>query len=217
MSYALPVVAGALLLAGAVLSGCDKLQEAQNTAHALKAASTAVATMGKEVTKATERAELRRARGDTLSIPFKELEAYLPATVGDYAPVGEAEGSTMSTTGMSYSTCARTYRKGSDENPQTLKISIVDYNGAVAMYAGATAMLGSGFQMEDHEQRLQSVDLGTPDVKALEVYRKRDRQASLTAGISQRFFVSVEASDQPDTELVKAVIKNLPLDKLAAM
>ena len=96
-----------LLCAAVALSGCEKIQEARNTANAIKAASTAAATMSQEVTKAADRAEARRAKGDTLSVPFRELEAYLPATVAGYQPVGEPEGSTMTMTGMSYSTCSR--------------------------------------------------------------------------------------------------------------
>ena len=214
--YGRRVGLGALLSGAVLCSGCEKVQQARNSVNAVQAMQAAGENLEKEVAKAETRLQARRAKGDTLALPYKELQAYLPASVGEYQPAGEPEGSTMSMTGLSYSTCGRTYQTGSADNPKTLKINLVDYNNAGSIYAGATAMLGANFQMEDEQQRVQGLDLGVAEVKALETYQKRDHRASIVAGIGQRFYVSVEATDQADTELVKQALRQLDLKALAA-
>lgn len=199
------------------LTACDKTREARNQANAVVAASRAAASLGDQAAAMQARTDARRAKGDTLAIPYKDLQAYLPATVAGYQKAGEPQGSMMNMPGMSYSTCAQEYRAGTDENPKNLKVTIVDYNGAAAMYAGATTVLGSGFSMEDDQQRIQSLDLGLKSVKALETYQKQDHRATITAGVADRFFVSVEADQQEDSELVKQVVQQLDLKKLAAL
>lgn len=207
---------GALLLLSLVTAGCEQVQQTRNSVNSLRALGKAGENLEREAAKAETRQQARRVSGDTLAMPYQELQAFLPAAVGDYQPVGEPEGSMMSMTGMSYSSCARTYQMGPVDQPKTIKISLVDYNSAGAIYAGATAMLGAGFQMEDEQQRMQALDLGMPDVKALETYHKRDHRSSVVAGVGQRFFVSVEASDQTDAELAKTALKSLDLRALAA-
>ena len=210
-------LASTLLLIGLLTAaGCEQAQQARNSINAARAFAEAGQNLEKEAAKADTRLEARRAKGDTLALPYKELQTYLPATIGDYKAVGEPEGSAMAMTGMSYSTCGRTYQTGPADSPKTLKISLVDYNSAGAVYAGATAMLGANFQMEDEEQRIQALDLGVADVKALETYRKKDHHASIVAGIGQRFYLNVEATEQADTELVKSAVKELDLKGLAA-
>jgi hypothetical protein len=201
----------------AVLPSCEQAEKARNTVSAVEAMAEAGENLEKEAVKADAKTAARRAKGDTLALPYKELQAYLPQVIGDYQPVGELEGSTMSMTGMSYSSCARSYQSGSDENLKTIKISLIDYNGAGAIYAGATAMLGANFQMEDEQQRVQALNLGIPEVTALETFRKKDLQASLIAGIGQRFYLSIEATNQPDATVVEAAAKAIDLRKLGAL
>lgn len=200
-------------------TGCEKVQEARNQANAVAAAGKATSSMNEVMQEAADKNAARRERGDTLAVPYKQLQAYLPTSISGYEKAGDPQGQTMNMTGMSYSTCSQEYRAGGAEsdNPKTVKVTIVDYNGAAAMYAGATAALGAGFSMEDEQQRMQGVDLGVKGVRAMETYQKQDHRASLTAGVSDRFFVTVEAEQQDDTELVKRVAQSLELSKLAEL
>lgn len=207
-----------LALAGALLltTGCERVQQVREAAGNVAVMTKAVSSLEKTMDDANARMVARRERGDTVAIPYKELQGYLPAEIEGYKRAGEPSGSTMGMTGMSYSMAAQKYQKGEGEGAKTLNVSIVDYNAAGAIYSGATAMLGSGFSSEDEQQRVQSTDLGVAGIKALETYQKKDHRASIAAGIGDRFLVTVEADNQEDTELVKQAVKALDLPKLAA-
>lgn len=117
----------------------------------------------------------------------------------------------MNMTGMSYSVGEQTYNKGDDY----VKVNIVDYNGAYGMYTGVIAMYGAGFSMEDDNQRMQGVDLGIKDVKGWEILQKKEKTASVFLGVGERFLVTVEASNQDDSDFVQSVAKELALSELA--
>ena len=51
------------------------------------------------VDASTNKMEARRAKGDTLAMPYKDLEAYLPEISG-YTKEGEPKGSQMNMPGM---------------------------------------------------------------------------------------------------------------------
>ena len=209
--FALLLLAGTLMLT----TGCERVQQARDAASNVATLTKAASSMEKTMNDANARMVVRRERGDTLAIPYKELQGYLPAEVEGYKRVGEPEGSQMGMTGMTYSMASQKYQMGEGESAKTLNVSIVDYNAAGAVYAGATAMLGSGFAAEDENERMQSTDLGIAGVKALETYNKKQHQATIAAGISDRFLVTVEADKQDDTELVKSAVKALDLSKFA--
>jgi len=213
-SYSAAVLA--LLLTG-LLTGCDQVQEARNQANAVASLSRAAENMEQSLADAGKRQAERRQKGDTLAIPYQQLQQYLPTQIDGYQKAGDPEGSMINMTGMSYSTCSQEYKAGPDDNPRTLKVTIVDYNSAAGLYTAATAMVGAGFSMEDDQQKVQSADLGVGGIKALETYYKQDHRASLAAGVNDRFFLTVEATQQDDTELVRKVAKDLDLGKLAGL
>ncbi|WP_165903862.1 hypothetical protein [Hymenobacter gummosus] len=49
----------------------------------------------------------------------------------------------------------------------------------------------------------------------METLDKKEHKATVTMGVGERFLVTVEASDQRDTELVKSVARSLDLGGLA--
>lgn len=202
-----------LLCAFAFYSCSEKVQEAKNTYNAISNLTEAAENIEKSVELSEKKREERIKKGDTLAMNYKELQVYLPAEISGYTKEGEPTGSTMNMTGMSYSVGEQTYSNGDNY----IKVNIMDYNGAYGMYAGAVAIYGAGFSMEDDEQKMQGIDLGMEDVKGWEVLMKKENRASLVVGIGERFLVSIEANNQKDTEKVKSVVKSLQLDKLAKL
>jgi hypothetical protein len=152
-------------------------------------------------------------RGDTLAINYKELQKRLPSAIEGYTASGDPEGQSMQMTGMHYSTAKQNYKKGDE----TLSVQLMDYNGAAAMFTAATAMMGSGMEIEDDNQLMRGVDMGIPGVKAYETLEKKNHKAGLVLGIADRFFVAIEASGQNDTGLVKSAAKSLDIASLAKM
>jgi hypothetical protein len=197
----------ALLPAALLFTACEGIQKAKEAANAVSAAK----NYAENVEAGQKKAEERRAKGDTLALPYAELQKYLPAAVAGYEKEGEPEGQTMNMAGASYSTAAQTYKKGD----QTLKITITDYNGAYALYGMATAVMASGYSMENADEKVGGIDLGVG--KGWEDIKKKDKTASVLVGLSDRFFVQAEASNQANSDFVKEVVKSMDLQKLAAL
>ncbi len=195
------------------LTACEQAQEAKNAYSALSTTAKASQHMAENMKAAEVRQTDRVKRGDTLAINYKELEKRLPATLAGYTVVGEPEGQSMQMSGMHYSSAKQKYRK----DDQSMTVTILDYNGAASMFTAATMMMNTGLEIENDDQIMRGTDLGIAGVKAYETFGKKDHQATLMTSVADRFFVTVEATGQQDTNLVKDVAKSLNLAELAKM
>ncbi|MBC6990981.1 MULTISPECIES: hypothetical protein [Hymenobacter] len=197
-----------------LLASCgERMQEAKNAYSAVATTTKAAEKMGEAMNKAEAKRKLRAAHGDTISLHYKELEKYLPGSIEGFTPDGAPKGESVNMGGLSYSTCEQIYRKGD----QQLKVQLVDYNGANALYAGATAMMSAGFSQDNDDEMMRGCDLGIPEVKGWETLQKKDKKASVALGVGDRFFVAVESTGQDNTDFVKAVAKNINLNALAKL
>ncbi len=203
-----------LLLAEVLLLiSCEQVQEARNTYNTVASTARAAKNVGAAMQAAEQKRAERAKRGDTLSLNYKQLQRYLPGSVAGFAAAGGPTGESVILSGVSYSTCEQTYAKGD----QRLKIQLVDYNGANALYAGATAMMSAGFSQENDEELMRGCELGVVGVKGWETLQKKEGKASVALGVGNRFFVAVESDGQRDTEFVKQVARNLDLQALAKL
>jgi hypothetical protein len=153
------------------------------------------------------------ANNPTSSSNCRELKKHLPASIAGYAADGRAEGQAMQLTGMHYATVKQHYKKGHE----TMSVQLLDYREAAAMFSAASAMMNVGMEMENDEQLMRGVNVGIPGVKAYETLGKKDHKASLVLGVSDHFFIAIEASGQHDTELVRAAAHNLDFASLTKM
>ena len=106
--------------------------------------------------------EERKAKGDTVSMPYAELQKLLPTNISGYAKEGEPKGESINMVGMSYSTASQVYKNGDAE----ITVNIMDYNASYAAFGAATAMFATGFSVDNDEEHLGAVDLGINGVKA---------------------------------------------------
>ncbi|RTQ49560.1 hypothetical protein EJV47_12100 [Hymenobacter gummosus] len=155
----------------------------------------------------------RAQRGDTVSLPYAELQKFLPPRIEGFVREGQPQGESVQMGGISYSTCEQRYRRGQ----QHLKVQVVDYNGAQALFAGATALMNDNIWQESDEQLMRGCNLGLPGVRGYETMQKMEHRAAVALGVGDRFFVSVESTGQDDTRLVKAVAQTLDLHALATL
>ncbi|WP_400193365.1 hypothetical protein [Hymenobacter sp. B81] len=190
-----------------LLSSCAQAPDSRATVEATAVAS-AIAELPLDAARSS-----RRSLADTLSLPYGELAKFLPETVGQFVRDGVPQGESVNIGGVSYSTCEQYYRCGK----QRLKVQLVDYNGANALYAGATAMMAAGFSQENDEHLMRGCDLGIPNVQGYETLQKKERRASVALGVGDRFFVSVELDQQHNTDLVRDVAKTMDLQTLAKL
>ncbi|OWY26216.1 hypothetical protein C7N43_37670 [Sphingobacteriales bacterium UPWRP_1] len=193
--------------------GCKQAKETKENMELGQELKKAGENIQKAVEEGNKRMEERRAKGDTLPIHFDKLKDFLPKEVKNFTPDGQPEGQTVGAQGMSFSMTQQRYTSGEDE----LTIIINDYNGVPSLFTMATAMIKANVTFENNDQFIKSLNLGIPDVGAMETYNKSQKEASLLLGIGDRFLVKIEAKNQKDTELVKSVAKLLPLSEMAAM
>jgi len=210
MNKLLPLLAGTLLLLSAV--GCDKAQKAQETYSNLSKLADAGKNMETNLKQATDRRAERVKKGDTLSLPYKELQTYLPAAVEGYA-AAEPSGQSMSVSGMSFSTAERKFTKGPDE----VDVKIVDYNGANQLYQGASMMFSLNMESEDAESLTRTTTIKQDGVKGSATLGKKTGQADLTLAVGDRFLVTVSGTNQKDLALVESVAQSLDLAKLTKL
>lgn len=197
--------------------GCGgKMDEMRQAAENVKE----LGKVGENVEKANQaneaRREERRKRGDTLAMPYQDLQKYLPESVSGYSPQ-EPSGSTMNMTGMSYSTAARRYIKtGADGAEESVEVTIIDYNASSDLYTGMTALWGTNFSMEDQNGYSRSFDLGMKDVAGWEHYDKQNKGSEITTAVGGRFILTVKATVQPNNDMAKSIAKSMKLSELAA-
>lgn len=165
-----------------------------------------------ETKKSEERTNERRKKGDTLAIPYKDLQAYLPEVSG-YSSEQGPKGSQMNTPGLgSWSQAEQAFVNG-DKN---VTVSIMDYNAAHQAFIGLTSMYGLGMSYEDDDKRQGGVDLGMKDVKAYETIYKKDKRAELVLVVGDRFIVDLKSNGEEDEGFLRSVAKNMKLDELAS-
>ena len=140
--------------------------------------------MKQETDASTSKAAARKAKGDTMAMPYKDLEAYLPEISG-YTKDGEPKGSQMNIPGMgSWSTTEQEYKNGDKK----IKVTLMDYNAAFQAFSAMTAVFKMGYSMEDGEKKQASADLGVKDTAAYETIYKKDQRAELAVIAGDRFF-----------------------------
>jgi hypothetical protein len=207
---ALRLLSGWVLLLAAPLLSCSHMPESSLAPGTSLATSQTVSALADPHEQARR---MRMQRGDTASLHHDELVRYLPERIDGFVREGKPQGESVRMGGVSYSTCEQSYRRGK----QLLKVQVVDYNGAQALFAGATALMTSEIGPENDEQLMRGCDLGLPGVRGYETVQKMEHRAAVALGIGERFFVSVESTGQEDTKFVKAVARTLDLRGLAAM
>ncbi len=196
---------GCLLSVGLVVLSCGKVKEAANAAEGLK-------NYAEGMKESASKMEERRAKGDTISMPYADLQKMLPSTISGYTKEGDPKGETMNMVGMSYSTASQVYKSGDGE----ITVNIMDYNASYAAFGAATAMFATGFSVDNDQEHLGPVDLGINGVKAWEDVKKKEKHSTVMAGVNDRFLVTAEGRNvEPDA--VKEAIKSVDFGKLSGM
>ncbi|RSK43880.1 hypothetical protein [Hymenobacter rigui] len=202
----------ALLGTALLTTACEQAQKAKESYSAISKLKEAGEKLETSMEEVKTQREDRVKRGDTLSLPYKDLQAYLPAEISGYTAANPS-GQSTKMSGIAFSTAARDFTKDNS----TVKVELMDYNGAHQLYQGAAGLLGMGLESENDEELVKSTDLGVKGVSGMETYRKKDRQAELMLAMGGRFMVKITADQQPDLQLVESVAKQIDLEKLAEM
>jgi hypothetical protein len=193
------------MLVGVMLFSCGKVKDAANAAEGLK-------NYAEGMKESADKMVERRAKGDTVSMPYGELQKLLPSSIVGYTKDGEPKGESVNMAGMSYSTASQVYKNGDAE----ITINIMDYSASYAAFGAATAMFSTGFSVDNDQEHLGAVDLGISDVKAWEDVKKKEKKSTIIAGVNERFLVTAEGRNV-EADFVKEAVKSVDLKKLAGM
>ena len=206
------------LLAAAFIMSCgrlsEKAQDAKNTVNVLQNVDDISRNMEEGAKTAEKKMQERRQRGDTVAMHYDKLKAYMPTDLQGFTLDGDPKGEVMKNAGFSYSTITQNYKKGNS----TLKVTLTDYNGVGMLYTAAFGMFGvGGLEIENDQEMVKGWDTKISEVKGFEKFRKKEKNASATVGSVERFMLNVEASEQENTETVKAVAKSANWGELSKM
>jgi hypothetical protein len=172
-----------------------------------------LANMGNEMEKGNDAAQAkikeRRAKGDTLAMPYADLQKYLPASVNGYTRE-EPDGESINMAGASYSTASVNFKKDNGDN---IKVTLMDYNAAYGMYSSVTALWAMGMSVDSPEEKAEGVKFDG-SIGGWEDYHKKTKDATITLGIGYRFWLEVEGTNQDGVDFVKSVAKTMDLSKL---
>ncbi|HXB13021.1 MAG TPA: hypothetical protein VNZ45_13620 [Bacteroidia bacterium] len=185
-------------------------QSMVNQAEAIKAAA-GIDTKGTEDTYAAKMKE-RRAKGDTLAMPYADLQKYLPQSLDGYT-AEKPDGASVNMGRTSYSSANIRFKK---DNGDWVKVTVIDYNQAYNLYATASMVWKMSVSMDSPDKKMNSIKLDNTE-GGLEAYNKKNKEAKITLGVGSRFWIDVEASNQNDLGMVESVAKSLDLSKMASM
>jgi hypothetical protein len=180
----------------------EKAEEYSNAAEALEKL-----TEGSQSAK--DKMADRRAKGDTLPMNYKDLQAFLPAVNG-FEKDGSPSGETVGAMGMNVSNCEQNYKSG-DKN---ISIKINDFNNNVLGMMGFSTIIGANITSDNDQKSEGPVKLGIDGVGAHGTDYKKEKRANLVIGAAERFIIEIKGDASLD-ELI-AIAKSMDLAALAA-
>lgn len=205
-----------LLLAvagGLFVSACsDKMNEAAESLKNVQSIAESADEAQKTQTELEKRRDERRAKGDTIALPYAELQKYLPGEIAGYK-AGELEGSNTEVPGYSVGSASREYTK---EDGSFVRITLSDYNSSEMGWAAASTWMALKIKTDNSEEYMSTFQTDSPYINGMEKLGKKDKSATITYGLGGRFLLVVEANNQTDLATVKKVAESMDLKKLAA-
>ncbi len=186
-----------VLACGALIAGCgEKAQEMKKSIDAMQQ----LAKNAEQITESANEGEKvyqeRVAKGDTVAIPYKELQAFLPGSISGYT-AADPTGSQQSMPGFSMSVAERTWT--SESNPEaSIKVTITDLGGTQGAYGLAGLPLMMAFNSEDDHQKTESLKLDVPTTAGSAVFNKDSKSAKVIMGTRYRYLINLESNGSQD-------------------
>ncbi|MDB5033439.1 MAG: hypothetical protein JWQ98_680 [Chlorobi bacterium] len=174
----------------AVCASCGgKIDELKKGIDAAQQLSKAGKAMEEGQADAKKMADERAAKGDTVAIPFKDLEGYIPTSIPGYKVEGEPSGTSISgATGSSMSQASQQFVSESGDGSH-LTVMLVDAGGTEA--AGAyTALSSLGINSEDAHQKIETIKLD-PTTSGSMTFNKDNKSSTVTVSTRYRYMVTL--------------------------
>jgi len=207
-----------VLFLGALLVGCgEKAQELKQGMEAMKNVAENADNMKETMSEQEQFMKERAAKGDTIAMPYAELQKFLPTSIDGYKLDGEPSGSQQSMTGFSTSMTEQHWvsTSGDTNNPSRLKVILTDWGGTNGAYALAGLGFALNLQSEDNTHKMRTYKMDIPYTYAIEEYQKDSKESKVTVGTRYRYIINVETENGGEdrtalvTEVATGIAKNL--------
>ncbi|MBI2794502.1 MAG: hypothetical protein HYX66_07635 [Ignavibacteria bacterium] len=153
----------------------------------------------------------RVQRGDTLSMPYQELQKFLPEAINGYT-MQEPEGGSVEVPGMSYSNAKATY---TNPDGAQINVNITDYNNTEMGFTAATAMFALKMKIDDENETAETFQTDNPRISGYKRVGKTDGRSSLSYSIAGRFYIEIDGSQQTGIDAVQAIANKIKMADLA--
>jgi hypothetical protein len=202
------------LSAVAVLVGCaKKVDDTSNAVAAMAAAAGAAGDIQKGQEEATKFYNDRKAKGDTLAMPYAALEKLLPAAPSGYKSTEDPSGSSQTMPGFSISQAKQSFvaPANADGNAPRVEVTLVDLGGTESGYSMMALPLMMGMSSEDAHHKTGTVIMATPYTWGYGEFNKDSKDTKLTVVTRYRYMITVETYSQgsDQTEMAKALAESV--------
>ena len=204
------VLAAGLVATGLLATACgdkadkepEEPKEVSNAMEAIGALATAGSKMEQAANDAAKFQTDRRARGDTISMSYTELQKYLPDAPSGYTKAEEPGGSSQSIGTFSMSEAEQKYVGQPDAagNTPTIEVKLVDFGGTEGAYGMFAMPMMMNIKQEDARHRMGTIALGPEHTWASEEFNKVNKDAKVTAITRYRYMITVEAENQTEDQ-----------------
>ncbi len=205
----------ALCLFGFLATSCEESEE-EKQLQKLREHQVRIANQRAEMQKSAKNAEKKRAerdaKGDTLAMSSVSLASCLPTEYNAYKKNGEAISSPPERNGNAFSSVEQTYTS----NNQNIRIIIRDSNKGISSYAGVGKMWVKTPAMNNKKVKASYVKM-IDKFHAWQYFEKKTRRAGLQIEVSDRIYIEILATEQQDTEDIKAFAQKIDLAKLGSL
>lgn len=193
-----------VILATAVVGCGKKADDVQNAASAI--AAVASGKLESSMKDAEQFQKERVAKGDTVAMPYADLQKYLPTSISGYTPREEPSGQSQNMPGFSMSQAEQTWvgSANADGSTPEIHVSLVDFGGTQQGYAMMAAPMMMGFSQEDAHRRVGSTKLDVDHTGGWEEFDKDSKNAKITAITRYRYVIAVEARNKGEDQSAMA-------------
>jgi hypothetical protein len=139
-------------------------------------------------------------------VNFKELLPFVDLKIPGWTMEGKPSGTTVKQGKVMVSEARVSFRAGD----QTLEVIIMDFLGKTIPF-----LTGQHLEMESSEETVRTIEV--QGFKAFETFRHQERQGELNISVADRFWVKIDGDGIDNLEVLKNVVQQMDLKKLAAL
>ena len=139
-------------------------------------------------------------------VNFKELLPFVDIKIPGWTMEGKPSGTTLKQGNVMVSEARVSFRAGD----QTLEVIIMDFLGKTIPF-----LAGQHLEMESSEETVRTTEV--QGFRAFETFRHQDRQGAINISVADRFWVKIDGEGIDNLEVLKNVVQQMDLKKLATL